>query len=206
MSRLTNLRTQNQVRVQNGLRILDQTATIHFESQDEAEVNMLRRAILSEIETYAIDEVRILINTGPRIDEILALRLGQLVIDHTRFVPPTEGDFRTRINFEGPGLFTTEHIPGIPFTELTPIMELRAGQRILCEVVVKLGQAKTHAKWRPVSKVTFVSVPGGFDVTLKSVGMLPPDQIFERGLNKIRDAMEWTPLTIFSRPFIPYNI
>jgi hypothetical protein len=206
MSRLTNLREESTLRIQHGLQIRNNTATIHFATTDVVEMNMFRRAILAEIETFAIDEVNILINTGPRIDELLALRLGQLVIDHTRFAPPPEGDFKTRIDFEGPGMLTTDHIPGIPFTRMTPIMELRAGQRVLCDVVVKLGQAKTHAKWRPVSKVTFAEVEGGYDVTIKSVGMLPPSQIFELGLAKIGAAREWEPITIFSRPFIPHNV
>jgi DNA-directed RNA polymerase alpha subunit len=158
-----------------------------FESDDIAEVNMLRRAMMSEIETYAIDIVIFQTNTSPRHDEVIALRLGQLVIDHSRFVPPEEGDFRTSIDFlsQGPerfNEFTTEHIPDLPFKYLTPIATLRVGQRITCEVIVKRGQAKDHVKWRPVSAVAISDIGDKFTKTLQRIvssfrSPLPEDKI-----------------------------
>lgn len=177
-----------------------------FLSTDVSEVNMLRRAILSEIDTYAIDIVSFQTNTSSRHDEVIALRLGQLVIDHTRFVPPEEGDFKTHIDVQGPIEFTTEHIPGLPFKFVTPIAVLKPGQRITCDVIVKKGQGKTHVKWRPVSKVTMVEVENGYKLTIKEIGMLPGDEIFRRGLEKIGVAAKRPPITIFSHPLVPANL
>jgi DNA-directed RNA polymerase alpha subunit len=178
-----------------------------FLTRDIAEVNLLRRAILSEIETYAIDIVTFHHNTSSRHDEVIALRLGQLVIDHSRFRPPPEGgDFTTHIDFQGPGEFTTEHIPDLPFLYITPIATLKAGQRITCDVIVKRGQGKRHVKWRPISTFKFTEVEQGYKVTFKNIGMLSGTEILEKGLAKMRDAAQRPPITLFSHPLVPNNI
>jgi DNA-directed RNA polymerase alpha subunit len=172
-------------------------------SDDISLANMYRRAILSEIDTYAIDIVIFNINTSPRHDEVIALRLGQLPIDHSRFVPPEEGNFKTTISFEGPGEFTTEHIPNLPFKRVTPIAELRAGQKIECDVIVKRGQGKQHVKWRPVSKVIIQEAGSYFTITIKDTDMLSGPEILRMGYEKIATATRRDPLTIFFRPVIP---
>lgn len=159
-------------------------------------VNLLRRAILSEIETYAIDIVIFDINTSPRYDEVIALRLGQLVIDHTKL--GMEGtDLKTHIDFSGPGEFTSDDIIGIPFKYKTPIATLLKDQRIKCDVIVKKGQGKTHVKWRPVSTVTITQVETGYRLAFKNIGMMPGDQIVNEGFSRMEDALHREPVNLF---------
>lgn len=194
MDRFSNINTQ------------DNITSALFNSTDIAEANLLKRAILSEINTYAIDIVIFHTNTTARHDEIIALRLGQLPIDHSRFNPINESDFTTRVDFSGPGKFTTQHIPNIPFKYIIPIMELREGQRIICDVIIKEGKGKTHVKWRPVSTVTLKEVQDGILITFKEVGMLSPVQILQLGLQEIKAAATRPEQTLFSRPLIPVNL
>lgn len=191
MDRITNIKTTGNI-----------TSAL-FLTTDVSEANLLKRAILSEIETYAIDIVTFQTNTSPRHDEIIALRLGQLVIDYSQFAPPEEGNFKTHIDFQGPGVFTTDNIPGLPFKYRTPIATLKAGQRIVCDVVVRKGQGKQHVKWRPVSKVILTEVDNGYKITIKEIGMLSGPEIFERGFDKMRNAANRTPITLFSHPLVP---
>lgn len=191
MDRITNIETTGNI-----------TSAL-FLTTDIAEANLLKRAILSEIETYAIDIVTFQINTSPRHDEIIALRLGQLVIDNSQFVPPEEGNFQTHIDVQGPINFTTDDIPGLPFKYKTPIATLKAGQRIVCDVIVKKGQGKQHVKWRPVSKVILTEVDNGYKLTIKDIGMLSGQEIFERGFAKMRDAANRAPITLFSHTLVP---
>lgn len=177
-----------------------------FLTKDIAEANMLRRAILSEIDTYAIDIVIFQTNTSPRHDEIIALRLGQVVIDHSRFVPPEEGNFKTHIDVQGPKEFTTNDIPELPFKYMTPIATLKAGQRIICDVIVKQGQGKQHVKWRPVSTVTLNEVDEGYKITVKDIGMLSGPEIFAAGISKMKAAAHRPPITLFSHPLVPHGI
>ncbi|CAH6420520.1 Hypothetical protein HVR_LOCUS1213, partial [uncultured virus] len=194
MDRITNINTTGEI------------TTALFRTKDVAEVNMLRRAILSEIDTYTIDIVIFQTNTSPRHDEVVALRLGQLVIDHTRFVPPAEGDLTIHIDVRGPLNFTTASIPELPFKYETPIVVLREGHRIVCDCKIKRGQGKTHAKWRPISVFTFTEVEDGFQISFKGIGMMDGTTIIEQGIAKMPDAARRPPITIFSQPLIPYNM
>lgn len=194
MDRIANLRVTNNI------------ITATFLTKDISEANVLRRAILSEIETYAIDVVIFYVNFSPRHDEIIALRLGQLVIDHERFTPPENGEFRTRIDFTGPGVLTSDNIPGLPFKFTTPIITLKTGHRIMCDVIVKKGQGKEHVKWRPVSTVVITEVDDGYQFTIKEIGMLTAEQIFTKGIEKMSDAAHRAPITRFFHPLVPSNI
>ena len=174
----------------------DNVTSIVVDTDKVSIMNLLRRAILSEIETWAIDIVIFDVNTSPRYDEVIALRLGQLAIDHTKFNP--DGDeFRAHVNFKGPGEFTSDHIEGIPFAYKTPIAILRKDQSIVCEVIVKKGTSKTHVKWRPVSTVTIAKVENGYRLAFKSVGMMPGDQILKEAISKIETAAGREPHNLF---------
>ena len=194
MDRVSNVNTTNNI------------TSFVFGTEDIAEVNMLRRSLLTEIETYAIDIVTFHINTSPRHDEIIAFHLGQLVIDHSRFNPPQDDDFKTRIDVRGPTEFTTEHIPDLPFKYITPIANLKANQRILCDVIVKRGQGRVHVKWCPVSCVKFIETENGYQVTFKNIGMMSSEEIIQQGLARMHDAAHRVPNSIFSHPLLPHNI
>jgi DNA-directed RNA polymerase alpha subunit len=195
----------------------DDITSAIFLTDDILWINMLRRAIMSEIETYAIDIVIFSENSSARHDEIIALRLGQLVIDHTLFVPTKiQGDilmddepsFKTNIIATGPKVFTTNDIPELPFKYETPIMVLRENENIKCEVIVKKGQGKIHAKWKPVSVVSIMELDQGakHKITFKSVGMMSGEEILRKGIEKMKAAAERVPTTQFTRQVVPYNL
>lgn len=177
-----------------------------FLTNDFSRANMLRRAIHTEIDTYAIEFVIFDVNTSAREDEILALRMGQCVIDHTRFIPQEDRHYRYHVDFAGPGTFTTDHIKEIPFTNVTPIAELLAGQRILCDVIVRQGRGAQHVKWSTVSTVLPIrEVPGGYLIEFQSIGMMSGVDILERGVNRIADAINRPAQNIFFQPLVPHD-
>jgi DNA-directed RNA polymerase alpha subunit len=190
----------------DNINITNNIVTALFRTKDVAEVNLLKRAIWSQVYTYAIDVATFHTNNSPRHDEVIALRLGQLVIDNTRFVPPENGDYKIRIDVEGPLEVTTDHIPELPFKFVTPLVTLRKGQRIVCDCVVKIGQGKTHVKWRPISTFTFTEVEDGYQIKFKEIGMLTGPEIIQKGLEKMEDAARSPSQTIFSHTLVPHNM
>jgi DNA-directed RNA polymerase alpha subunit len=194
MERFTNIVTEK-----------NKTTAI-FLSNDTAEVNMLKRAIQSEIETVAIDIVIVYTNTSARHDEILSFRLGQLVIDNERLEVRDFDTYRVRVDVSGPLDVTTEHIPEIPFKYKTPIIKLRAGEKIVCDIILVIGTARTHIKWRPISTFVFEEHELGFLIKMGDNGMLSPEQILLRGYEKIRTAADRKSANIFARQLRPENL
>lgn len=187
----------------------DGISTAVFFTDDVKEVNLLRRAIMSEIETYTINVVLFHRNKSARQDEVIALRLGQLPIDHTRYKYPGD-NVKIRINVEGPLNMTTDHIPEIPFSDPpTPILTLREGEYVVCDVIVEKGTGAQHIKWRPISTIWFDELDDGrniyYEIKYKGIGMMPPEEILEKGINKM-DAAAVRPVSSrFSNTALPDN-
>ena len=58
----------------------DDNVTLLLKETNPTEVNMLRRMIIDEVPTLAIDEVNFIKNSSALYDEILALRLGLIAL------------------------------------------------------------------------------------------------------------------------------
>jgi DNA-directed RNA polymerase subunit D len=128
--------------------------------------NALRRAMISEVPTLAIDDVRIYDNTSALFDEMLAHRLGLI---------PIKTDLATysarescacggagcpscsvtyTLSVEGPKtVMSGDLIPqdpeAIPVHDNIPVVKLTKGQKLVLEAHAVLNTGKEHAKWQP---------------------------------------------------------
>lgn len=144
-----------------------------FNYSDIELMNLYRRSILEEIETYCIEYVCFDINTTSTHDDKLALKLGQLVIDNEEFTKEElDVDLTKRyyIDISGPKKFTSNHITGLPITFVTPILELQSDERIKCFVMVTKNTSRTHVKWRPVGLVATNEIVNGYFISRLNVG------------------------------------
>jgi DNA-directed RNA polymerase alpha subunit len=175
------------------------STTSTIKTKDLALVNMLRRSIKQEITTWTIDLVSFDINTSSRHDELLAHRLGLIPIDCEEFNPVEHGT-RHHLDVQASEneLYevTTDDLPDIPWAKMdgvygvTPIITLRHGERIVCDVIVMDGVGYTHVKWRPVSKVQIRDREDGFyDMTIVKKGVLSGERTFREGFANIPNAM-----------------
>ncbi len=142
----------------------DRKAKFVLSGVTHAFANSLRRGMLAEIPTLAIDYVNIYDNTSVLFDEQLALRLGliPLVTDLDSYVLPSEcgcggeGCPQCQVSFtlsvEGPKMaYSTELVstdPSVTPAETVPIIKLAEGQRISLEAIARLGTGHDHAKWQ----------------------------------------------------------
>src|SRR6056297_1986461 len=113
--------------------------------------NGIRRAMVADVPTMAIDTVRFIENSSVMFDEQLALRLG--------LVPLTtpEGEFEEgegvtlALDVSGPGVaYSGDLVSQDPQVEAAdknvPIIELKEDQRLELEADAVLGRARDHAK------------------------------------------------------------
>ncbi len=169
------------------VRVLSRTETrieLLFEGYPPVLVNALRRLILSEVPTLAVDFMYVYDNSSSVFDEILAHRIGLLVLDSnealTRLRSPeecvnaSEEDESCYVKMildvevparEESGRYVNageikvgSNITRIVYPE-TPLLYLAPGQRVHAVAYARLGRGKEHGKWSPASAAVMQYVP-----------------------------------------------
>jgi DNA-directed RNA polymerase subunit D len=114
--------------------------------------NGIRRAMVADVPTMAIDTVRFIENSSVMFDEQLALRLGLVPL-----TTPPEGEFgedesvTLSIDVEGPAtaysgdLVSSDELVR-PADENVPIIDLKDDQRLEAEADAIVNRGKNHAK------------------------------------------------------------
>lgn len=129
-----------------------------------AYANTLRRLVINDVPTMAIEDVTFLKNDSVLYDEIIAHRLGLVVLKtdlesyNMMSVCSCKGagcaqcQLKLTIDVEGPRTVYAEDIissdpavvPVFPKTVITKLIE---GQNLKCEATAILGTGKEHVKW-----------------------------------------------------------
>ncbi len=157
------------------LELTNERISFIVEGSNPAFVNALRRIMISEVPTMAIDEIVFLENTSVLYDEILAHRLALIPLrtDPTLLeLARKEEDlskYQTRLildieAIDGPlivysGDLKSEDPRIKPVSDNIPIAKLIKGQKIVLEAYARLGRGKEHAKWTPVSACSYKYFP-----------------------------------------------
>jgi len=130
----------------------DRSARFLVRGVTPAFANGIRRAMLADVPTFAVDTVRFVENSSVMFDEQLALRLGLVPL-----TTPPEGEFgeddvvTLSIDVEGPAtaysgdLVSSDELVQ-PAEENVPIIDLKDGQRLEAEADASVDRGKTHAK------------------------------------------------------------
>ena len=163
-------------------------------------VNALRRLSLSQVPTFAVDDVVILENSSVMHDEAIAHRLGLIPLrtDLERFVMPHLCDCKSTLGcskckvllvLDAESQDKTKVITSAdlvseddvvrPVNSEIPIVALAPGQKIKFEAYARLGTGKSHAKWQPTSVAVVKDGKGEDDsiLVIESNGALTPEEI-----------------------------
>lgn len=174
--------------------------TIEFRLKDAdlSFANSLRRVIISEVPTMAIDMVEVEENTSPLFDEFIVHRLGLVPlvsedIDNYQFpldcickegcnkckvdlkikVKCEEDDIRDVTSDDIISMDENCKVKPVKYAEPIVIAKLKKGQSILMNLTAKKGIGKEHAKWSPVCTCVMKQAPkiefsGGSEISLDS--------------------------------------
>ncbi|MFH0970601.1 MAG: DNA-directed RNA polymerase subunit D [Candidatus Diapherotrites archaeon] len=130
------------------------TSHILIKGTSTSTINALRRVVMSEVPTLAIEELSIYENNGVLFDEFLGHRLGLIPLT-TDVKSYKLGDkIKISLDIAGPGTVYSKDIkiadPGIKIVdEKIPLTKLKADQRIRLEGEAIMGQGKDHVKFQP---------------------------------------------------------
>lgn len=160
--------------------------------------NRLRQAMMAEVPTLAIDTVHIFSNTSILMDEALVHRLGLIVLksddpnldeskEFTLNVKCTENNpTKNYINITA-GMLVSSDPRIYPVHPETVILKLKYGEEINLKAFVKKGTGKEHAKWCPVSSISYNTQYLDDDkviitMAIEAVGSLSAKEILTQGL------------------------
>jgi DNA-directed RNA polymerase subunit D len=129
----------------------DRSARFLVRGVTPAVANGIRRAMVADVPTFSVDDVRFVENSSVMFDEMIALRLGLVPLT----TPATGfeiGDVVTlSLDIRGPqtaysGDIVTSEPLVEPAEENVPIIELKENQRLELEADAVLERGKKHAK------------------------------------------------------------
>lgn len=158
----------------------DLSLRLLIEGTNAAFMNTLRRIILSEVPTMAVDDVVIIENSSTLQDEFLAHRIGLIPLKtdldtynlpenctcksefgcnlcRVALILDIEAEDHTIIVYSGD--FKSENPSIIPVSNKIPIAKLAPEQKIKLEAYARLGKGKDHARWQPVSMCAYKYSP-----------------------------------------------
>jgi DNA-directed RNA polymerase subunit D len=150
-----------------------------LEAIDPPLANALRRVMIAEVPSLAIEDVWIVENNSSLYDEMISARLGLIPLktDLKTYVLPSkcacsgQGCAQCQVSFtlkkdavEGPLTVYAEDLESedpkvVPCNPKAPIVELVKGQRLVLEAYGKLGIGEDHAKWQPVATSVYKYLP-----------------------------------------------
>ncbi len=140
--------------------------TFLLKDSNPAFANMLRKTIIDEVPTMAIEEVELRKNSSVLYDEIVAHRLGlvPLTTDLKAYNMPSECtckgegcskcELQLSLKAKGPGYAYASDMKSkdpkvVPVYPKMPIVKMIKGQALELEATAVLGRGMDHAKWSP---------------------------------------------------------
>lgn len=167
-----------------------------------AALSAVRRSLIRDAETLAVDEVEMYENTSVMYDETIAHRLGLVPLrtEPGEFVPQGECscegggcsncEARLSLQAEAPddGSLTVYSGDVTGDVEVAdpdiPVARLHDGQRLLLKATARLGQGADHVKWSGAVAPAIEETDEGTAVAFETDGSMEADELLEKAVEK----------------------
>ncbi|KAH7834627.1 hypothetical protein Vadar_018073 [Vaccinium darrowii] len=150
----------------------DYYCKFELQDTDASMANALRRVMIAEVPTIAIDLVEIEVNSSVLNDKFIAHRLGLIPLTSDRALSMRFArDCDACDDVTSKELISSDHtVLPVDFSESAfgddnpdqkgiIIVKLRRGQELRLRAIARKGIGKDHAKWSPAATVTFMYEP-----------------------------------------------
>ncbi|MFH1722079.1 MAG: DNA-directed RNA polymerase subunit D [Candidatus Altiarchaeota archaeon] len=169
-------------------------------------LNTLRRIVISEIPTMAIEKVIVDDNNSVLHDQLLAHRLGliPLTTDLKTYIFPWDCSCKGKgcgkctailsLDVKGPGVIHTSDMkskdPKVkPVYDTSIIAKLSDKHRIKLKAEAVLGQGRDHIKWQSGLASYLQKKDDSFDFFIESYGQLPVKELTIKAFTYLEDEI-----------------
>ncbi len=161
---------------------------------DNAFINAVRRTVMQDVPTLAIEDISIYENDSVMFDEFLAHRLGLLPIKSSAKGYKTGESVKMVLEKEGPCVVYSKDIKSTdPKVEVAdkkvPLVKLGKDQRLKLEMKAVMQSGREHAKWQP-AVIAFEqdeNEANTFRLVLEPMGSLNAREIMEKAVAALRE-------------------
>ncbi|MFZ2455687.1 MAG: DNA-directed RNA polymerase subunit D [Candidatus Altiarchaeia archaeon] len=174
---------------------------------DLALANALRRIVISEIPTMAIESVTYYENSSILNDEILSLRLGLMPIktDLKTYIPVSDCTCEGKgcakctvtlsMDMKGPGIVYSGELKStdpeiMPVHDKIPLAKITPEQSVKFEARAELGTGKRHMKWQGGLASYELKEDGSFDFFIESFNQLELPELIDSAFNIFNQKIE----------------
>jgi DNA-directed RNA polymerase subunit D len=174
-------------------------ATVVFKDTNNTIVNSIRRIILDEVPTFAIEDVEVVVNGSPLYDETIAQRLGLVPLktdlNSYNFKETCSCGgvgcamcevkmvlVQTEDGYVYSGAIKSDDPQIVPIDLEIPITKLFNGAKIELNLKAVLGKGKEHAKWAPAHTYLKDS-DKGVELVIEPFGQLAAKDIYNKAID-----------------------
>jgi DNA-directed RNA polymerase subunit D len=167
--------------------------------------NVLRRIIIDEVPTFAIEDVEVVAQESPLYDEVLAHRLGliPLTSDLKSYnfkedckcgaVGCALCEVKLFLKVQEPGYVYSKDIKSddpkvVAFDKEIPITKLFGEKKLELNMKAVLGRGKTHAKWSP-AHAYMREGKKGVELVVEPFGQLGAKEIYNGALDILKEKI-----------------
>lgn len=180
--------------------------TVVFKDTRNEIVNSIRRVIIDDVKTFAIEDVEIIKNESPLYDETLAHRLGlvPLKTNLTDYNSKNECkcqgvgcalcEVHLTLDVQKPGYVYSSELKSddpqiVPMDEKIPLTKLFGDKVVELRAKAILGTGREHAKWAPAHAYLKES-DEGIELVLELHGQLNGKETFNSALDVLVKKIE----------------
>lgn len=179
--------------------------TITFKETHPTLINSIRRTIIDDVPTFAIEDVEFVANDSGLYNEIVAHRLGLVPLKTT----PENYNFKSECKCGGVGcalcevkLTLKKDEPGyvysgeiksndpetVPVHEEMPVTKLVGEQKIEANCTAILGTGKEHAKWAPGHSY-LKEEKDGIKLFIEGFGQYEEEKVYNKALEILQEKL-----------------
>lgn len=177
-----------------------------FKDTHNTVVNAIRRVILDEVPTLAIEDVEISVNDSPLYDETIAHRLGLIPLktDYKAYgfkesckcggIGCALCEVKMSIQASKAGEVLSGSIKSddpkvVPADKEIPVTKLIDGKKLELTAKAIMGRGREHAKWAPAH--TYLLENGkSVDLVIESFGQLSDKEIYNKAIEILCDKID----------------